>query len=356
MPRPLEATVDLQALRNNLGVAQRHAKGARVLAVVKADAYGHGLDRILPGLKDATGFAVIELESALRLRAAHAGRPVLLLEGFFDERELAEISAAGLQTVIHEQSQLEMLLSASLPKPVDVFMKINTGMNRLGFTIGKCAEIIDRLAASANVRETVLMTHFADADGERGVEWQLGPFQKLAESSGLKMCAANSAAVLRYPQTHGAWVRPGIMLYGASPFSDQSAADLGLRPVVTVRSRIIGVQALVPGDAVGYGCTYVAKEPTRIGIVAAGYGDGYPRHAPSGTPVLVNGERVPTVGRISMDTLCVDLASVPQAGVDSPVTLWGEGLPVEEVAHSAGTVSYELLTKLTRRVPFKVSP
>ncbi len=354
MPRPIEAIIDLQALRNNIAVARRHAGAAGVLAVVKADAYGHGLDRILPALDAAEGFAVVELDAALRIRAHEPRKPILLLEGFFDEQELVAISRHGFSTVVHERSQLDMLLSATLPQPVDVFVKINTGMNRLGFRLGDVAEVIAALRSSGNVREVLAMTHFADADGARGVDWQMQPLQRLAESSNLKICAANSAALLRYPQSRGAWVRPGIMLYGASPFEDLTAQQLDIRPVMSLRSRIIAVQTLAPGDSVGYGCTYVADRAMRIGVVAAGYGDGYPRHAPSGTPALVSGERVQTVGRVSMDTLVVDLGPVPGAGAGSDVTLWGEGLPVEQVAGAAGTVSYELLTRVTRRVPFRV--
>ena len=196
-----------------------------------------------------------------------------------------------------------------------------------------------------------MMTHFADADGERGVDWQLQPLTELAGSLGTKTCTANSAALLRYPQSHGDWVRPGIMLYGASPFEDVKAAQLGLQPVMTLRSRLIDVQHLRSGDCVGYGCTFTADKPMRIGVVAAGYGDGYPRHALTGTPALVAGQRVGTIGRVSMDSLCVDITELPEVGVGSEVTLWGESLPVEEVAASAGTVSYELLTKMTARVP-----
>ena len=354
MPRPIEAIIDLQALRNNVAVAQRHAGGAGVLAVVKADGYGHGLERILPALDAAEGFAVVELDAALRIRTQEAHKPILLLEGFFDERELVAISRHRLSTVVHERSQLEMLLSATLPQPVDVFVKINTGMNRLGFMVGDVEGVVARLRGCGNVREVLAMTHFADADGARGVDWQMQPLLQLSESSDLKFCAANSAALLRYPETHGAWVRPGIMLYGASPFEDVTAQQLGIRPVMTLRSRIIAMQTLAPGDSVGYGCTYVADRTMRIGIVAAGYGDGYPRHAPSGTPALVSGERVQTVGRVSMDTLVVDLGPVADAVIGSEVTLWGEGLPVEQVASSAGTVSYELLTRVTQRVPFRV--
>ena len=355
MPRPVEAIIDLQALRNNVAVAKRHAGNAKVFAVVKANGYGHGLERILPALGAADGLAVVELDLALRIRGCEINKPVLLLEGFFDDKELVSASKHGLHVVMHQPAQTDALLAARLPQPLSVYLKINTGMNRLGFTPDEVAELHARLTSSENVGEIVLMTHFADADGERGVDWQLQPLAELVDSLGSKFCAANSAALLRYPQTHGDWVRPGIMLYGASPFEDVSAAQQGLRPVMTLRSRLIDVQHLQPGDCVGYGCTFTADKPMRIGVVAAGYGDGYPRHAPSGTPALVGGRRVGTIGRVSMDTICVDITDLPDAGVDSEVTLWGEGLPVEEVAASAGTVSYELLTKVTARVPFIVA-
>lgn len=354
MPRPIEAIIDLPALRNNVAVAKRHAGSARVFAVVKANGYGHGLERILPALDAADGFSVVELDLALCIRGCGIAKPILLLEGFFDEKELVTASKHGLDTVVHQMAQVEMLLAASLPQPLNVFLKINTGMNRLGFVPDQAAELHARLVSSGNVREVVAMTHFADADGERGVDWQLRPLYQLRDSLGTKVCAANSAALLRYPQSHGDWVRPGIMLYGASPFDDVTATQLELLPVMTMRSRIIDVQDLRPGDCVGYGCTYMADKAMRIGVVAAGYGDGYPRHAPSGTPALVAGKRVGTIGRVSMDSLCVDITELPDAGVGSEVTLWGQGLPVEEVAVSAGTVSYELLTKVTARVPFTV--
>ncbi len=354
MPRPVEAIIDLQALRNNVAVANRHAGSARVFAVVKANGYGHGLDRILPALDAADGFAVVEMELALSIRASEITKPVLLLEGCFDEKELVTASKHGLHTVVHEPSQVDMLLAASLPQPLDVYLKINTGMNRLGFVPDEVAAVHARLVASGNVRQVVAMTHFADADGERGVDWQLRPLTQLVSSLGMAVCAANSAALLRYPQSRGEWVRPGIMLYGASPFEDVTAAQLDLQPVMTLRSRIIAVQQLEPGDCVGYGCTFTADKPMRVGVVGAGYGDGYPRHAPTGTPALVQGKRVGTIGRVSMDSLCVDITGLPAAGVGSEVTLWGEGLPVEEVAASAATVSYELLTKVTSRVAFVV--
>lgn len=355
MSRPVEVIIDLQALRHNLSVAKTHAGKAQVFAVVKADAYGHGLDRVTPGLVAADGFAVIEFDSAIRIRDAGISKPVLMLEGFFGERELHRFSELNLSTVVHEASQVAALVSAKLPKPVDVFVKINTGMNRLGFVSDEVAGVCRVLATCANVGEILAMTHFADADGKRGVDWQMQTLTQATASLDLKICAANSAALLRFPESHGAWVRPGIMLYGASPFADVTASELNLRPVMTLRSQIIAVQELAAGDRVGYACTFEAAKRIRIGIIAAGYGDGYPRHAPSGTPILVGGKRVQTVGRVSMDTMCVDLSALPEAGVGTPVTLWGEGIPVEEIATAAGTVSYELLTRVTRRVPVTVS-
>ena len=355
MSRPVEAIIDLQALRHNLSLAKTHAGNAKVFAVLKADAYGHGLDQVMPGLFAADGFAVVEFDSALRIRDAGIGKPVLMLEGFFGERELYRFSELNLSTVVHEMSQVGALVAAKLPKPVDVFVKVNTGMNRLGFVPGEVTDVCKALGTCPNVREILAMTHFADADGRRGIDWQLQTLTQATQSLDLKICAANSAALLRFPESHGAWVRPGIMLYGASPFADMTASQLNLRPVMTLRSQIIAVRELVAGDCVGYACTFEAPKPMRIGIVAAGYGDGYPRHAPSGTPILVGGERVQTVGRVSMDTLCVDLSALPEAGVGTPVTLWGDGIPVDEVATAAGTVSYELLTRVTKRVPVTVS-
>jgi len=355
MSRPVEAIIDLQALRHNLSIAKAHAGNAKVFAVVKADAYGHGLDRVMPGLAEADGFAVIEFGAALRIREVGMSKPVLMLEGFFGERELQRFSALNLSSVVHEQAQVDALVSANLPKPVEVFVKINTGMNRLGFVSGDVNRVCNELAACPNVRTIVAMTHFADADGKRGIDWQMQALTRATQSLDVDICAANSAALLRFPESRGAWVRPGIMLYGASPFFDKTASQLDLLPVMTLRSQIIAVQQLAAGDCVGYACTFEAVRPMRIGIVAAGYGDGYPRHAPSGTPILVSGQRVATVGRVSMDTLCVDLSALPEAGVGTPVTLWGDGLPVEEVATAAGTVSYELLTRVTKRVPVTVS-
>jgi alanine racemase len=249
-----------------------------------------------------------------------------------------------------------MLEALPLAAPVDVFLKLNTGMNRLGLAAQELRPAVARLQASRNVGEITLMTHFASADDERGIAWQLDGFEAVTAGLGLPVSLANSATLLRYPQAARGWVRIGIMLYGASPFADETATQLGLEPVMTLESRLIAVHALSAGEAVGYGAAFRAPAPMRIGVAACGYADGYPRHAGTGTPVLVGGRRTRTLGRVSMDMLCVDLTGVPEAGVGSPVVLWGEGLPVEEVAAAAGTISYELLCALAPRVPVVDTP
>jgi alanine racemase len=349
--RPLAATIDRAALAHNLGVARARAGSARVLAVVKANAYGHGLERAAAAFAAADGLALIELDAALRLReSGYAGR-LVLLEGLFGAAEVTVAARAGLSVVVHGEEQLRMLDAAPSDAQLDVLLKLNTGMNRLGFTLEKAAGALARLRAHRAVRTLSLMTHFAAADEPRGVAWQLDPFNAFAGGQALPCTLANSAALLRYPQTRADWVRPGIMLYGCSPFADQSATELGLKPAMTLASRLIAVQDLKTGDSVGYGSAFIAPQAMRIGVIACGYADGYPRHAPTGTPVLVNGGRTRTLGRVAMDLICCDLTDLPAATVGAPVTLWGDGLSADEVAAAAGTVSYELLCALAPRVP-----
>ena len=323
--------------------------------MVKANAYGHGLLRAAQALADADGYALLDLNEAVRLREAGISKPIVLLEGVFEPADVAIVDRYALTPVVHDTEQILMLERARLASQIAVLLKLNTGMNRLGFGGAQVRTAYSRLEASGKVATISLMTHFADADGAAGVAAQMA---RLAEwTAGLKGEAtlANSAAILRYPETHADWVRPGIMLYGCSPFADVSAEALGLQPAMTLASEIIAVQELKPGDRVGYGGTFVVQQPMRIGVVACGYADGYPRHAPgfndTNTPVVVAGMRTHTVGRVSMDMLCVDLSDITQARVGSPVILWGEGLPADEVAASAGTVSYELLCALAARVP-----
>ncbi len=353
MSRPIRATLDLSALRGNFSIARQSAQGAALWAVIKAGAYGHGLMRAAEALDDlADGYALLDLDDAVALREAGFRQPILLLEGFFEADELPLFAEYGLTPVVHTLEQAEMLTSSALPARLPVYLKLNTGMNRLGLSAEEFHPVLTALETSPSVSGITLMTHFADADLERGIAWQMARFEEATQGCAHKVSLANSAALLRYPEVRRGWARPGIMLYGASPFpQDESAEALGLRPVMTLSSQIVAVQELKVGERVGYGGIFAADGPMRLGIVACGYADGYPRHAPSGTPILVEGRRTRTVGRVSMDMIMVDLDGIPDAGIGSPVVLWGEGLPVDDVATAAGTVSYELLCALTARVP-----
>jgi alanine racemase len=355
MPRPIRARFKLSALIHNLGVARRHAPQSRIWAVIKANAYGHGLERVAQALAAADGYALLDLDEAVRLREAGIVKPILLLQGIVQPADLQIVDHYGLTAVVHDIGQILMLERARLSSQIAVCLKLNTGLNRLGFAGAGVRAAYSRLQAGGKAGTISLMTHFADADGPAGVAAQFARFAEWTAGLRAEVTLANSAAVLRYPETHGDWVRPGIMLYGCSPFADVGAQALGLRPVMSLTSEIIAVRDLNPGDRVGYGGTFEAQQNMRIGVVACGYADGYPRHAPGfsdrNTPIVVAGKRTATVGRVSMDMLCADLRAIPEARVGSPVTLWGEGLPADEVAASAGTVSYELLCALAARVP-----
>ena len=362
MPRPIEALIHPDALAHNLSLARSLAQGARVWAVVKANAYGHGIERVFDALRAADGFALLDLAEAERVRALGWRGPVLLLEGCFEPRDLELCSRLNLWHTVHHDAQIDWLAAHKTEQPHRVFLKLNSGMNRLGFTPQSFRAAWARLNALPQVDEISLMTHFADADGVGGVQTQLAVFEQAVDGLPGERSLANSAALLRHAQATAAdWVRPGIMVYGGAPDHPvHTAAHWQLRPTMTLRSRLIGLQQLRPGDTVGYGSTFVADRPLRIGVVACGYADGYPRHAASGTPVLVDGHRTRTVGRVSMDMITVDLAALPQAGLGSEVTLWGQGpqasvLPIDEVAHAAGTVGYELMCALAPRVPVRVT-
>ena len=348
--RPLLATIDTSALRHNLGVVRRHAPRSRVLAVIKANAYGHGRRRAVPALEQADGLGVVELDAAVELRESGYRKRIVLLEGFFDSSELPLLVRHDLATVVHSLEQVAALDGLPAGARLDVLLKVNTGMNRLGFSEAEYAQARGRLQANSRIGAVTLMTHFADADDARGVAWQMERLRRFPGHDTLPLSLANSAAILRYPETHAGWVRPGIMLYGCSPFPGMTGEESGLRPVMTMESRLIAVQSLQPGETVGYGGQFRAPRAMRIGVVACGYADGYPRHAPNGTPVRVAGSTTTTVGRVSMDLLCVDLEQVPDARPGSRVVLWGEGLPVEHVASAAGTVGYQLLCGVAPRV------
>ncbi len=321
------------------------------MAVIKANAYGHGLQRVAHALDDAEGFALLDVRDAVSLREAGFRQTILLLEGFFSADELPLLAEYELASVIHSPQQLAMLDAYPRRNALQVWLKINTGMNRLGFAPEQMPAAMERLRSHSAVRETTLMTHFSHADESEGVSEQLDRFNGLTAAYRVPRSLANSAALLRYPATHGDWVRPGIMLYGASPFADTGAQQLGLQPVMTLSSEIISVRELKAGDRIGYAGVFRADRTMRIGTVACGYADGFPRHASTGTPILVNGQRTRMLGRVSMDMLSVDLSGLPDAEVGTPVTLWGRGLPIEEVASAAGTISYELMCAVTARVP-----
>ena len=351
--RPIRATISAAAIRANYAAAQRAVRGAKVYAVVKANAYGHGLERVTRALAHADGFGTVELEGAVATRERGFAQPIVLLEGFFEPAELPVIAANDLAVVVHSGEQLRMLEAAKPPRPLDVFFKVNTGMNRLGFPVSAARHALERLQAAGVTKSITLMTHFATADGSPGIEEAMRRFEEATSRIALPKSLANTAGIFAHPDSHLDIARLGIGLYGATPFPDRTAESLGLQPAMTLASELIAVQDLPAGETIGYGGTYRVDKPMRIGVVACGYADGYPRHAPSGTPVLVNGVRTKTVGRVSMDMLTVDLTPVPGAGIKSDVVLWGEGLAIDEVAVSAGTVGYELMCALAPRVPVK---
>jgi alanine racemase len=359
MPRPIEALINVGALAANLARARAAVPDARVFAVVKANAYGHGIERAFAGLRGADGFAVLDLDEAERLRALDWRGPLLLLEGCFEPRDLEACSRLGLWHVVHRDDQIDWLAQHKTQQPHRVFLKMNSGMNRLGFPPAAFRGAWARLDALPQVDEVTLMTHFSDADGARGVDHQVAAFEAAAGDLPGERSVANSAATLRHGGLHSDWVRAGILLYGSAPdFPEHDVRHWHLQPTMTLRSRIIAVQALQAGDSVGYGSAFVAREPLPIGIVACGYADGYPRHAGTDTPVLVDGVRTGTVGRVSMDMLAVDLTPVPAAGIGSEVTLWGRAaggavLAIDDVARAAGTIGYELMCALSRRVPVR---
>jgi len=363
MPRPIAATIHGAALRHNLQRARQGAQDAKVWAVVKANAYGHGIERVFDALRGADGFALLDLAEAERLRQLGWRGPILLLEGVFEPRDLELCSRLALWHAVHCEQQIDWLAAHKTQVPHRVFLKMNSGMNRLGFTPERYRSAWARLNALPQVDEISLMTHFSDADGARGIAHQLAAFQRATQDLPGERSIGNSAAILRHcadAQVRLDWMRAGVMLYGGAPdHPEHDSAHWGLQPGMTLASRIIGVQHLQRGDSVGYGSGFTAEGAMAIGIVACGYADGYPRHCPSGTPVLVDGRRTATVGRVSMDMLAVDLTGLPGAGLGSEVTLWGRAasgavLPIDEVAQAAGTIGYELMCALAQRVPVAV--
>lgn len=364
MPRPIEALIHTEALAHNLRRARAAAPEAKVWAVVKANAYGHGIERAYAGLQGADGFALLDPSEAERVRALGWRGPVLLLEGAFDARDLELCSRLGLWHTVHCEAQIDLLAAHKTHAPHHVYLKMNSGMNRLGFTPAAYRHAWQRLSGLTQVDAITLMTHLANADSTAGasaIADQLACFAAATQELPGDRSIANSAATLRFAGAdtcvRGDWLRPGVLLYGASSdYPNHDAAHWGLKPAMSLRTRLIATQTLQPGDTIGYGNSFVAERAMRIGVVACGYADGYPRVAPTGTPVLVNGVRTATVGRVSMDMITVDLAPVPDAGIGSEATLWGTSasgatLSIDEVAASAGTSGYELMCALAARVP-----
>ena len=355
--RPIVAKVSKSALQHNLAVVKKHAPHSKVMAVVKANGYGHGLLNVAHSLNAAEGFAVLGINEAITLREAGFKQTILLLEGVFHAQELAAVASYGLDLVVHSMPQLNMLMSAKLAKPVHVHLKMNSGMNRLGFTPADYISACNCLLSCANVTGITLMTHFATADKDPGIDAPLALFQQTIRDLNQPISLANSAAILRYPNLKADWVRPGIMLYGASTVSGVSIADFGLKPVMQLSSEIIAVQTIAAGQSIGYGNRFTADKTMRIAVVACGYADGYPRHAglqeaqhQHGAPIAVSGKVTRTLGRVSMDMLFCDLTNIPEADIGSPVELWGNQIPVDAVAEAAGTVGYELLCAVSPRV------
>ncbi|MEO7105511.1 MAG: alanine racemase [Rhodoferax sp.] len=373
MPRPILATIHTQAFRNNLERLRRAAPDARVWAVVKANAYGHGIERAFEGMRGADGFALLDFNEAQRVRDLGWRGPILMLEGAFELRDLELCSRLDLWHTVHSEAQIDMLAAHKTNVPQRVFLKMNSGMNRLGFAPERYRSAWARLNALPQVDEISLMTHFSDADGAKGVAEQMAVFAHTTRDLPGERSLSNSAATLRHtvnPSQADAqpeqfvvsdWVRPGIAMYGSAPdFPEHSAAHWGLQPTMTLAAKIIAVQSLSARASVGYGSSFVAPQDMRIGVVACGYADGYPRICPTGTPVLVDGVRTRTVGRVSMDMITVDLTPVPQADTGSVVTLWGTAangtvLSIDEVAACAQTVGYELMCGLAQRVPVEVA-
>ncbi len=354
MTRPARARIDLAALQHNFHCVQQAAPDSRVMAIIKANGYGHGLVEVARALPEADAFGVVTLDEAVSLREAGFDRRIVLLEGFFGADDLPLVSGYRLDVVLHNTSQIDWLEQTPPGRALDVWLKIDTGMNRLGFAPSDVSTTIDRLARLNCIGSLRLMTHFACADAPDNdyTPRQLDRFREATHDLQGECSLANSAALLAWPDTRLDWVRPGIMLYGGSPLLNKTADELGLRPAMTLGTRLIAVNRRQAGDAIGYGGEWVCPVAMPVGVAAIGYGDGYPRHAPSGTPVLVNGKRASIIGRVSMDMICIDLRSQPGARIGDEVVLWGEDLPVDEVAARAGTIAYEILCSVNKRVHF----
>lgn len=355
MARPICALIDCEAARHNLQRIRAMAPESKIMAVVKANAYGHGIERMAPCLSEADAFAVASVDEALALRHLGVTHPIVLLEGIFCPSELPDVVEHRLELVVHSDEQIAMLKTHQGCHNLVIWIKVDTGMHRLGFAPSEVARVWHQLQGLSCLAQPLrLMTHFASSDEPDAPAntSQLNEFKQLLSylPDPLAVSLSNSAAIIHLPESHGDWIRPGIMMYGVSP-SQTSIHDLDLKPVMTLVTRVIAVKTVAAGESVGYGGSWQATQPTQLAIIAAGYGDGYPRHIPSGTQVLVNGMHAPIVGRVSMDMISVDVSHLGQVELGDPVVLWGKGLPIERLAQAANTISYELLCGVTKRVP-----
>jgi alanine racemase len=355
MARPTSAIIHADALRHNLSQVRQRSPGSRVMAVVKADGYGHGIERVARAVGGADAFGVAALSDAERLRAAGLSQPIVLLSGFNEPADIARMRELSVDTVIHHRTQLEMLEQADTGEPLACWLKLDTGMHRLGFAPEDAHDAYARLRALPDVVGPIrLLNHFASSDEFDSVQTreQMRLFEQITADLPGERSLANSAAILGWPQSHGDWVRAGGALYGISVVEGRTGADFGLRPAMTLATRLISVNRVRAGERIGYSATWQCPEDMDVGVAAIGYGDGYPRHAPAGTPVLVGGQRTQVIGRVSMDLMTIDLRGLPEARVGDPVILWGPELPVETIADAAGTIGYELTCSITRRVRF----
>jgi alanine racemase len=349
------AILNLEAVQHNLQMVRRFAPDAKIMAVIKANGYGHGLLRIAEALQNADAFAVARVDEGIRLRKAGIKNRIAVLEGFSCAEELDELLLYQLDAVVHSFTQLEIFESRKEQEACAIWLKLDTGMNRLGFKPQEFNSVFQRLNQCSIISPPIrLMTHLANADDKQDATThkQIRLFNDTVATVGLEneRSIANSAGIIAWKDALTDWVRPGVMLYGISPFPDNTGKQLGLKPVMGLHSRLIAVKPIATGDKVGYSGTWVCEKPTTLGVVAVGYGDGYPRYAKAGTPVLVNGQRVPLIGRVSMDMITVDLATQPNAKPGDPVTLWGDSLAVEEIAFYADTIPYTLVCGVTQRV------
>lgn len=351
MPRPISAVIDLQNLQHNLSVVRQHTGKAKIWSVMKADGYGHGIKHIWPALKETDGFAVLDFHEAILLRNEGWNGPILLLEGFFHPQDLQLIDQYNLTTSVHSEWQLDAINKASLLSPISVYIKLNSGMNRLGFSQHEYASVVQRLSEMPNVRQLTLMSHFANSDTKAGVA---APFQLITQFQHLSLetCIANSGATLWHQHTHYDWVRTGILLYGASPSGKSTdIVDFNLKAAMTLQSEVIAIHEIDAGQSIGYGSRFTSDKAMRIATVACGYADGYPRHAPNGTPVWCKGERCALLGTVSMDMLTIDISHCLNVQLGDRVELWGQNLPIDDVAQAAGTIGYELMCAIAKRVP-----